>query len=566
MGSKSLRDGDSPSASSFLVPQLRQSRRGSLASISATSQLDKETLSQALDLIHSTASQTETLTTFNEYTTPPSSSSGPDSKGIASDLHGGLSGLYSRFRASVGNVKEIVNVGGEVSVADTTPSTNAKGDMKSPAPSTKKASHTARVTSSSASILQDSPTPRSGRQSPLGTSSLEAKRGDSSRQPMPSNVSLEGTIFESAPGKLPLKSTPMTLTQAAQPSSIRPALVEVNISAVKQGSHGTEPSPNSIAVSPSGVQRSDSSATTSRSHNGPDANNDVGIASAVDSDTGLPHISTRSMSDHPAGAPASDRTKVSSVNLYQPPIDSSKPTRSSPRSEDSVQPFPGFQVDDDEMTYAGTEASSDDDEGGIARPRRVITTYGNGRDNVFTGSDENGGSEIPHSLTRKGGYQHLALPLRKSIAPPLVTRAHSPNPTLSRASSYESNTDSLANSVSRPLRTADGVDIPNPAQLKISTSRPTDPSLVHRDLRTMNVFSQVKNKVLNKEYWMKDENAKDCFYCGDPFTTFRRKHHCSKHISLCHALIQKTNADLRKRNMWPNIRCKVHIPDLRSAL
>lgn len=58
---------------------------------------------------------------------------------------------------------------------------------------------------------------------------------------------------------------------------------------------------------------------------------------------------------------------------------------------------------------------------------------------------------------------------------------------------------------------------------------------------------------------MKDENAKDCFYCGDPFTTFRRKHHCSKHISLCHALIQKTNADLRKRNMWPNIRCKVHI-------
>lgn len=25
---------------------------------------------------------------------------------------------------------------------------------------------------------------------------------------------------------------------------------------------------------------------------------------------------------------------------------------------------------------------------------------------------------------------------------------------------------------------------------------------------------------------MRDENAKDCFHCGEPFSTFRRKHHC----------------------------------------
>ncbi|SCU98012.1 LAFA_0G14862g1_1 [Lachancea sp. 'fantastica'] len=32
--------------------------------------------------------------------------------------------------------------------------------------------------------------------------------------------------------------------------------------------------------------------------------------------------------------------------------------------------------------------------------------------------------------------------------------------------------------------------------------------------------------VLSKEYWMKDESAKECFSCARPFTTFRRKHHC----------------------------------------
>lgn len=39
-----------------------------------------------------------------------------------------------------------------------------------------------------------------------------------------------------------------------------------------------------------------------------------------------------------------------------------------------------------------------------------------------------------------------------------------------------------------------------------------------------------KNKkqtgILSKEYWMKDESAKDCFSCGKKFNTFRRKHHC----------------------------------------
>ena len=523
MSSKSIRDGDSPSASSSLIPQLRHSRRGSLASISTTGQLDKETLSQALDQIHSAASQTETLTTFNEYTTPPSSSSGPESKGIASELHGGLSGLYSRFKASVGNVKDVVNVGSEVSVAEVTSLMT---------PSTRNTSQSARVASSSASTLQDSPTPRSGRQSPLSTSNLETLRGDPSRQSKPSKVSLGGTSSKSVPGNLALKSPPTTLTQAAQTSTIRPALAEVNISAVKQDSLGAEPPENSMGVSPSEVRQPDSSARAQKLQTGPNAKNEVDIASVVDSDAGLPSIPARSVFDYQAEASTSDRIKTSAASLQRPRGNGNNPKLASRQSEDSVHPFSGLQVDDDEVTYAGAEALSDADDGEMAAPPRIITSYGNSQDNVFTASGRKGDSGTPRSFPRKGGYQHLALPLRKSMAPPLVARSHSPNPSLSRASSSETSTDSLTNSLSRPMPIADNIDSPNLAQLKISASRPTDPSIVHRDLRTMNVFSQVKNKVLNKEYWMKDENAKDCFYCGDPFTTFRRKHHCSKLFSL----------------------------------
>ncbi|KAF1913694.1 hypothetical protein BDU57DRAFT_520658 [Ampelomyces quisqualis] len=41
-----------------------------------------------------------------------------------------------------------------------------------------------------------------------------------------------------------------------------------------------------------------------------------------------------------------------------------------------------------------------------------------------------------------------------------------------------------------------------------------------------NAFSQMRRKILDREFWMRDENAKDCFNCGDTFTTWRRKHHC----------------------------------------
>lgn len=37
---------------------------------------------------------------------------------------------------------------------------------------------------------------------------------------------------------------------------------------------------------------------------------------------------------------------------------------------------------------------------------------------------------------------------------------------------------------------------------------------------------QIRNGNLSKDFWMKDENCKECFHCLSNFTTFRRRHHC----------------------------------------
>ena len=530
MGSQPMKDRQSPSASSsFLIPQLRQSRRGSLASLSSTSQLDKEALSQALDQIHSSASQTETLTTFNEYTSPPSSSSGPDSKGITSELHGGLSGLYSRFRASVGNVKEIVHLGSEEPVGEAFSSANYKDSTKSPASSSKNLAQPGPFTSSSTTAVQDNSVSTQEQRSAAGTAGAETLNSEDVGQVKPSKISLGNLNSKSASGSLTtLKSAPTTLTQAAQTSTIRPALAEINVSAVKQGSIAVELPPNSTSKSPHDSYHTDGNARAQDDLHIHTSNRASNASVNTHSDTLLSSKSTRSNGDQLAVRLDSSRTKSSTPSHCEPTSDKSIEQADRKQSKDHVQPFSGLEDDGHyKDTYAVTEASSDTDDDRVASPK-MIKNYSKGQDDDFGISERKQDSGKSPMFTKKGGYQHLALPLRKTMAPPMVSRTDSPNPSLSRTSSYETNTDSVTEPVLRPSPNIEFNQASQTPKGNVVTPQPPDPSASHQDPRTMNVFSQVKNKVLNKEYWMKDENARDCFYCGDSFTMVRRKHHCSK--------------------------------------
>lgn len=515
MGSKSIRDGDSPSASSFLLPLLRHSRRGSLASLASVNQIDKETLSQALDQIHNSASQTETLTTFNEYTPPPTTSAGPDSKSIASELQGGFSGLYSRFRASVGNVKDKVNPGSEDLVAENPSLKSSRTTVSSPKPPSENASDSARAPSSSATTHQIKVNHASGRRSLLDANDIGAGHHDAVQHV--SKISLESTSAstKSVTGSLAaLKSAPTPLTQAAQPSTISPALAEVNISAVKQtGSnpksvsgaiilgHPDNPKPGRISraqtylaerPAPRDVNTSGSDiaqAPELRSLNNTDHSQQAeGIARVKNNDP-TPSLSERA-----------------SANGYQI-------VASAQSSVNAVQIFPDLGTGSNNTEYNDVES--------YLEPAGT----GEGQDDLPSARNRNLRSNVSGESTRKREYQHLDLPSRKTLAPPVISRPQSPTPSLSQASS--SDTDYLNSaSVQKPSRASLTKTRHKPQALSMNP-QPSVSTAAHRESRTMSVFSQVKNKVLNKEYWMKDENARDCFYCGDQFSTFRRKHHCS---------------------------------------
>ena len=93
----------SPSTSSIFLPLGRISRRNSKSSLN--NQVDRDTLNEALDHIHTAASNSQSLTVFNDYTNPPAPSSASESKGLAEELQGGLSGLYNKIIASVSGTK-----------------------------------------------------------------------------------------------------------------------------------------------------------------------------------------------------------------------------------------------------------------------------------------------------------------------------------------------------------------------------------------------------------------------------------------------------------------------------
>ncbi|KAI5370123.1 putative FYVE zinc finger, chaperonin Cpn60/GroEL/TCP-1 family, Zinc finger, FYVE/PHD-type [Septoria linicola] len=89
---------NSPGASSALMAPFiasGRSRRGSLASISSKKGVDKETLAQALDEIHTTASRSDGLTSFHDFDGEGRSS------GAKELVSNGISGMYNRLRQSV---------------------------------------------------------------------------------------------------------------------------------------------------------------------------------------------------------------------------------------------------------------------------------------------------------------------------------------------------------------------------------------------------------------------------------------------------------------------------------
>lgn len=439
MPSQKSLESPSPSISSAILP-LAESRRGSLTSQLSLSTTGKDSVSNALDHIHTTASRSEALTTFDEFSSPPRPQSSGEGKGFGGDIvQGGLSGLYSRIKASVGVTKEILGPSPGVTTNDPTDDASVRSltsKVTAPKSSSVAATESPIVASASSSRLQ----------SPLVASFPESGLSAQAQQPSPSNVSLTpGTSIPESHASSTDKAprSPEELSQ--RPNSNSPL-----------SRPSTTPRPIEIKKAPRLSNISDVGKNPRELIDGPGIP-DIRVARQGDS---------HSFSSHDSSMVDQERT---------------------PR------PLARLAVDNQRSFFDSSSKS----------PARRDTSR--------------------HDWTDKG--KKIALASEEPVQnvnisrPPLiqVSQSHLPGFQVSRGNSTDGDYSSIGSGALAARK---------------QKNEPVEDMIGRAELPSLNevqdAAARMRSKVLAKELWMRDETAKECFYCGESFSTFRRKHHCRK--------------------------------------
>ena len=536
MASKAQPTIDSPSISVPFFPLIQQSRRGSVGSLSSVSRADKEALNQALDEIHNTASQSETLTTFNEFTTPPPLSSGTESKGIAGELQGGLSGLYSRFKASVGAGRDITVVGslsgdggGKVtddgsstkssSIATTALTPTAKLGFNSPK-YTSPVSPTSTVGFESMTRVQS---PLSGTSGSNGPSRIHGQVPNTSTS---SFTSAFGDLKSDLPSPAPARSSFASLAQATTSTVASPALNQVNVSAISdkglqnleieghnQKKRKSSPSAGPTHVKDESIKVADKKNTNNERSNQPSAQSSNRSHSREQS---FHHPSTvqpsYSFND------SNDNTRGTTGRFREPEPNTRKGLSLTENKSIDHRSSGGTVSDGSQENKAVLQSSSN-------VSRSVANHDGPALVNQYDGPALLSKSKRHLDYEQSQSGPHVpTIPLVAAQPPGL------PEFSVSRTSSSDTaGASSLIFSLDVKSRQGDASESASMRTLDPVLSKSSVTIQATNNPQNMNVVQpQIKGRVLSKEYWMRDENARDCFYCGDSFSTFRRKHHCSK--------------------------------------
>jgi 1-phosphatidylinositol-3-phosphate 5-kinase len=397
------RDAPSPSHStSSIAHPPRDSRRTSVASQTSSKPLDQSAVAQTLEKIHTTASRTDTLTTF-DFGSPPRPPSGGDGKSFGGDLvQGGLSGLYSRIKASVSR------------------------DPVSPSPTNE---------SDSASVVS------------LKHQSTASKPPDGLSIVSPGNASTSSSRLQS-PSAAQFPDLPKSHLHSSSNSSI----VLGNIASTLRPSDADH-TPRSIEP----------------------------------------------QSFQPAFSASRARTPDGNRIVRH---NESPPSRATRKDRDIDGP--------DSMESYGIHLLSNNDT--TPRPISRLVPSGERQSNQFPSRER----DVSRSRNGSSAVDKLALP---DSLPPLiqVSQSHLPGFRVSRETSIDGDYSSVASGTNATGKSKQDRSDEARQNIGLPDSEVTPASA-----------SRLRSKVLAKELWMRDETAKECFYCGEPFSTFRRKHHCRK--------------------------------------
>lgn len=502
----------SPSASSIFLPL---GRRGSRASLST--QVERLNLNEALDQIHSAAYQSDSLTVFNEFTNPPSSSAAAaENTNTTSDPHGGLSGLYSRFRASVGGVKDMVGSSARPSEGasfETSPANNAGTNTSSAGALDPQLSY---PNSAQASVGSS---PAVGTLSPVADNSAVSP---SSRGTRPATKPTNGS------SKVSASSTPtMNSPVPGLLKTTGPAVTETNVNAVRDGLIGANNSPSTVATNTlSGgdqpnPERREGSLRSSLSDSSGDAHSQRSYSPVLNGKSyNNPYREAQELPEPVQGLRSGNdkrgQEKIKKVapgivdRRELPELDTSfttsrKPSRIAGNSQDT-QVLP-----DGNITTASSSSLTVD---GSTAPTSATNSLTKVPIDDSSSQDGRASTTLATSIPLSDNEISSANSSKPSLNAPRdtlttrVSQSRLPGYVMSRASSSDTATDRST--------------IVDQSANQAYRNRPLIKGV---DSQYIN-YAQLRSKLLSKEFWMRDENAKDCFLCGEPFTTFRRKHHC----------------------------------------
>ncbi|KAJ5602021.1 hypothetical protein N7510_011555 [Penicillium lagena] len=505
-----------PSVSPMFLPLERRGSRGSMA----TTQTEQENMNAALDQIHSTAYQSDSLTLFNEFTSPPPPASVSEEKNLSEGLQGGLSGLYSRFRASVGggggksaekNAVESPALKSPVSERSMTKSvSDLAGSTTEYPPSYPNSSQGSRLHSPVASNFQHNPdtahhsslnkTSKASSQSASvssKTSISPAPTGKANIAPLTKSTGNSGTV-DPAVTQLHVNAIGQSHRSASNSGNIASAGIPDEVASIgsRDGAVENTMSPTSSVFNTNMSHSPGLSAKMHDSHPEDQGGVDAG-ASSVPANQASDNQSRKPGPAEQQGMPENALAPMSSRNTIKPePIQDLAPPRSTERSNSRAS------IGIDESSAPVSASTS----------LHKLPLH---EEDLYQADDSANNSVVAMPRDKKEATESSKAPAfgKSKDQPSMPAKTgRLPGYMMSRASTAE--TVTTVSSLS-PLNTA--VDRNLGAGLRNAR---------HPVAGGDGVLSQLRSKLLSRDFWMRDENAKDCFHCGEPFSTFRRKHHC----------------------------------------
>lgn len=463
-------------------------------------------MSQVLDQIHTSASQSDTLTTFNEFAPPPSASVNVEAKGLADELiQNGISGLYSRFKDAVAGGKDRQN---SMLVKE-----NTEGEVssvKSPAASTMSNHRVSDFVTSRASLASlSSPmmqgTPASRLQSPTASYfTMQPSPGlEASQQGFKSSIGSTQSVPKTSASRPQVHSLSKSTT-----SAVVPTVATVTVTAFREndsarsgynGSPATVDGPGKKSPFPAHESPRD------RRH-------------SFRSD--LSEVSPTVVS-FPERYRSNARV-VSKSGTEQFGKDVERDGRAHHISANTAMSVKGAQ----------DRVDADIDLPRVSEPQLNVDGPDESQTKTFSAvtATQPSFSAMAHSGSEAASVPSRKLPVpKRSAAVERLSQANLPGYRLSNTSStdrstaeYSPITTSAHNSVRHESFSMDD----DHSSMFPGLSRIPGTTTSGGTQAVSNRLEQMRRQVLSKEYWMKDETCKECFLCGNSFSAFRRKHHC----------------------------------------